>query len=340
MPLGYTYNSDLNGYDVSDGGSDTDVVIPETYNDGINGLLPVKKIKQDAFALRSSLQTIFIPDSVVEIEEFAFYGCTLTNIRLTNNITSIPNGLFFGNGGSSSLVINVPDKVISIGYSAFSSSSFHSIVFSNNSNLQFIGYGAFAQTVCSVTSIIFPKSLSSIADYGFYQSNLGKIYFSSLNAPTLVGPDVFTDTNIKIYRKKNFTTGYNETYGGKEVLIWSDNTIKSGGAGKLRTQTKLPKRILLQGWNTDLPNENINTEYTLNFEYSNFFNENTPYYINEIQSHKIYINSNSWAWAIQDLDPDNLYNQFTNNSQDKTKLPRTGWVPNEANPPVGIIIEI
>jgi len=118
------------------------------------------------------------------------------------------------------------------------------------------------------------------------------------------------------------------------------NIIKGGGTGKLRTQAKLPRKILLQGWNTDGFNTYINSEYTLNFEFNESFNETMPYYINEIQSHKIYIRYFIFSWVIQDLDPDGLYVQFINNSQDKTKLPMTGWQYVEGNPPIGTIIQV
>ena len=61
----------------------------------------------------------FIPDSVTNLGEYAFYGCSLlTSIELPASLTSIGNSAF---GGCFSLAsIEIPNSVISIGNSAFS----------------------------------------------------------------------------------------------------------------------------------------------------------------------------------------------------------------------------
>jgi hypothetical protein len=101
-----------------------------------------------------------------------------------------------------------------------------------------IGGDAFSECA-SLTSVTIPKSINSIGDSAFINcTNLNKINFLG-NAPTL-GLSVFNNTNanLKIYRKKNFVTGWTSTFGGKPVVLISDNVIKSGGTGKLTTKKR------------------------------------------------------------------------------------------------------
>ena len=145
MALTYSYISETDSYSVVDNSCTAGaVVIPSTYNNGINGTKPITSIGELAFYNCTSLTSITIPNSATSIGEFAFYNCT------------------------------------------------------------------------SLTRINF----------------LG-------NAPAL-GTDVFLNTNIdlKIYRKKNFVTGWSSTFGGKPVVLISDNVVKSGGSGKLTTKKR------------------------------------------------------------------------------------------------------
>ena len=96
-----------------------------------------------------------------------------------------------------------------------------------------IGTNAFYE--CSLlTSVTMPNSVTSIGNDAFsYCSSLIRVNFLG-NAPSL-GVNVFlnTNSNLKIYRKKNFVTGWSSTFDGKPVVLISDNVVKSGGSGKL-----------------------------------------------------------------------------------------------------------
>lgn len=67
---------------------------------------------------RSSIKRLELPDSVVDIGQEAFDGCQrLTEIRLSEQLTQIPDKLFYG---CESLVrVKIPDSVIMIGSQAF-----------------------------------------------------------------------------------------------------------------------------------------------------------------------------------------------------------------------------
>lgn len=103
-----------------------------------------------------------------------------------------------------------------------------------------IGQSAFINCT-SLTSITIPSSVTSIGDSAFSGcTSLTRVNFLG-NAPTL-GTNVFlnTNANLKIYRKKNFVTGWTSTFGGKPVVFISDNVVKSGGSGKLIGKKRPP----------------------------------------------------------------------------------------------------
>ena len=169
MALNYSFNGD--SYTLLGGCGDSTIVVPDFYDDGINGIFPV-----------------------VSINSYSFFQC---------------NSLEY-------LIIG--------------------------KNVNFINYSAFGR--CNNLKIIIfkPKNISlNAASFGEC-SNLKDIKFEG-NAPTAVNgtpSSVFIDSNpnCKIYRKKHFVTGWNSTFGGKPVVLWSDNVIKSGGTVKLTTKKR------------------------------------------------------------------------------------------------------
>jgi len=122
--------------------------------------------------------------------------------------------------------------------------------------------------------------VTSIGNDAFsYCYSLARVNFLG-NAPTL-GINVFTETNpnLKIYRKKNFVTGWTSTFGGKPVVLISDNIVKSGGTGKLTTK----KRYLYIATGTGLsPNINGLRFYGSNLRYASapsYYSEDNQYAI-------------------------------------------------------------
>lgn len=78
----------------------------------------VSEIGNYAFRGCSSLADIDIPDGVTEIGSYAFSGCSsLTAIDIPNNITEISSGTF--KDCSSLTTIDIPDSVTKIDYDAF-----------------------------------------------------------------------------------------------------------------------------------------------------------------------------------------------------------------------------
>ena len=110
-----------------------------------NSVIPsdgsVTRIGDHAFALRSSLTSIVIPEGVTSIGEEAFWYCSsLTSIVIPEGVTSIGDSAFWYCSSLTSIII--PEGVTSIGPSAFGGCS-------------------------SLTSITIPDSVTSIGDCAF-----------------------------------------------------------------------------------------------------------------------------------------------------------------------------
>lgn len=117
--LTYSYNGGSQSYSVAGyTGEPVDVVVPDTYDDGVHGEHPVTAIREYAFRACSSLTSITIPDSVTIIETMAFDLCgSLTSITIPDSVTDIGERAF--SNCSSLISITIPDSVISIGAAAF-----------------------------------------------------------------------------------------------------------------------------------------------------------------------------------------------------------------------------
>ena len=101
-----------------------------------------------------------IPDSVMSIEDSAFFECTeLTSITIPNSVTSIGDYAFYGCTGLTS--VTIPDSVTSIGGSAFyGCTGLASVNISNSvtsiNDLAFYG-------CTGLTSVIIPDSVKTIS---------------------------------------------------------------------------------------------------------------------------------------------------------------------------------
>lgn len=176
-------NVDSNGFEwdgdkiVSYKGNKKNVVIPEG----------TTAIGYSAF-YNLDIESVVIPSTVTDIESIAFSNCEnlysveiksnelncsggnifsgcskLKNIRLTGELTSIPDGLF--SDVSSLEQVNIPSTVTKIGNSAFwGCTSLKQINLPEI--LTTIGENAF-DSCESLTNLIIPKNVDSIGDYAF-----------------------------------------------------------------------------------------------------------------------------------------------------------------------------
>lgn len=112
--LTFKLNDKEDGYVVSgyEGGSES-VIIPEIYDD-----LPVVSIGEGAFNGCVNVESITIPDSVIDICNLAFNGClSLESITIPEGVTSIGDGAFNFCGIES---IEIPSNVNKLGMPIFS----------------------------------------------------------------------------------------------------------------------------------------------------------------------------------------------------------------------------
>ena len=117
-----------------------------------------------------------IPNSVTQIEKFAFSGCDgLTSITIPESVTSIGDAAFAGCDGLTSIII--PNSVTYIGGNAFDScSSLISVIISEG--VTSINHSMFIN--CSaLTSIKIPNTVTKIDTWAFNGcSSLASIYIS------------------------------------------------------------------------------------------------------------------------------------------------------------------
>ena len=186
----------ITGYNASN----TDVVIPESID--VNGENIIVKATADSAFNRSSLTSIYIPDSVATIGSSAFEGCsnlTTVTISESSQLTTIGESAFYN--CSSLTSIYIPDSVTTIGSNAFSRcSNLATVTFGENSQLTTIGsyafshcsnlatvtfgensqlttIGSFAFDGCSsLTSIYIPDSVTTIETRAFYDCSSLTIY--------------------------------------------------------------------------------------------------------------------------------------------------------------------
>lgn len=114
--LAYTLNADGASYTCSGIGTctDTEIVIPPIYEG-----LPVTSIGSSAFAYKSRLTNVVLPNSIVSIELAAFRNSTgLTSIVVPDSVISIGNFAFAACTGLQSIYI--PNSVTSPGAASFS----------------------------------------------------------------------------------------------------------------------------------------------------------------------------------------------------------------------------
>ncbi len=89
----------------------------------------LESIPEEAFRNCSGLTSITLPESIVRIEDYAFFDCPLESVVIPTSVTNI-GGWAFHNAQISSLII--PDSVQSIGPSAFALCHFISSIHLGN----------------------------------------------------------------------------------------------------------------------------------------------------------------------------------------------------------------
>ncbi len=151
----------------------------------------LKTIAQDAFRNCSSLQSVTIPSTVTTISEYAFSGCiSLTEVTIISALTSIGHYAF--ESCTSLESIRIPST--KIGFGAFKNctslgqieflqpvqslgrEAFHGTAWYNSQpkGLLTVGTAVYLYNGDS-TSVVIPDGIRTIADYAFYDTDVSDV---------------------------------------------------------------------------------------------------------------------------------------------------------------------
>jgi hypothetical protein len=187
-----------------------------------------------------------IPNSVTNIGDDAFVGCSLTSVTMGTNVTSIGDWAFWGCSSLTSVTMGT--NVTSIGDSAFAfCTSLTSVSIPNS--VTNIGEGTFYYCF-SLTSVTIGNDVTSIGDYEFYYcfrltsvtigngvtsigsnafagcSSLTSVYFAG-NAPSADSSVFSGDNNATVYYLPG-TTGWGSTFDGLPAVLWNPQAQNLG----------------------------------------------------------------------------------------------------------------
>ena len=169
--LSFSLNEDLNSYTLIDLGecTDSDIVIPTYYNGK-----PVTKIGSGAFAGRTEIVSIVIPEGVLSIGAAAFRACTsLIDVNIPSTVSKVAEYTFYG--CYSLKEIELPDSLKGIGEAAFYMTGIETVVIP--ASVKYIGDyafqiaeqaedGAYVES-SRLMSVTLYKGISKLGAYSF-----------------------------------------------------------------------------------------------------------------------------------------------------------------------------
>ncbi|MBQ8402877.1 MAG: leucine-rich repeat domain-containing protein [Clostridia bacterium] len=189
--LVFTYDTTTGTYSVTNyTGTAKTVVIPSTYNDGVNGEAAVTSIGDSAF-MRLNIIDVTMPESITSIGYRAFFQCmNLESIEIPKNVTSIGDDAFVWCKKITS--IEIPSGVTIIPKSAFYYCSLLKTIILPD-NITSINDSAF-EGCSELTNVKLPNSLTNIGNKAFF----GCRNITELNIPanvTSIGVEAFRNCN-------------------------------------------------------------------------------------------------------------------------------------------------
>jgi len=190
--------------------NDDDVVIPKFYSDG----KPITKIGDWAFTWDYIfLDSVAIPNSIVEIGEAAFYGSHISSLILPNSVVTLGEYAFADNRIASLTVpasvrsigaygfmnnnmtnLDLPSSVTFIGFYAFNGNQLpksQAIIYEDESNpIKIASYGNTAST----HDVVIPNGVTTIGENAFFGVTINSITLPD-TLRTIEG-GAFTNTTV------------------------------------------------------------------------------------------------------------------------------------------------
>ena len=155
----------------------------------------VVDIGLEAFMNAYSLETVTF-DENIELEEFYwhlfFNAHSLKNIEIPRSVTKIYPSVFYENHSLASIVIPNTVEIIRE-YAFYHNTSLETVIFEEDSNLETIGWMAFAYND-HITEIVIPKSVVTIEGHAFRNmGSLGTITFEEGSQLKHIGASAFRE---------------------------------------------------------------------------------------------------------------------------------------------------
>ena len=206
------------------------------YENGAGNLLPKNKLStivfMDGFDTIPDavcqgawkMDSVYIPNNVKSIGNYAFDGTGLTSVMIPNSVTSIGIAAFAGCTGLTSVII--PNSVDSIGIDAFvGCSGLRDVTIGNSVT----SIGDYAFSGCTgLTSVTIPYSVTSIGERAFY----GCSGLTSLEIPSSVidiGVGAFSYcSNINAITVETGNTIYDSRDNCNSIIQTATNTLIMG----------------------------------------------------------------------------------------------------------------
>lgn len=187
----------------------------------------VECVKRSMFFKCRQLETVILPSTLKQIDDFAFYGCeNLKNLALENckNLEKIGKSAF--EGCAALVKISIPALTTEIQAAAFlGCKKIEKVDFSENSHLEILGSHAFKDCE-GIKDLILPKALKYIGMSAFYGCR-GLMHIVLPDELETIGEYVFWDCDslksIKVSNKRLLDQP------GFSIGFPSDIEVKQGG---------------------------------------------------------------------------------------------------------------
>ena len=250
---------------------------------------------------------IILPDNIITIGDFAFYGSTFERIQIPNSVTTIGESAFEETKNLTE--VSIPKSVTSLGQYVFTNSSVEKVIFEEDSQLTDIPDFAFYECA-NLESVTLPKNLVTISMSAFDGTALVSVTLP--NKLTSIGHASFANCqNLKtvIFEENSIITligdgaFYNSTILDDIVLPASITTIDEGAFQSTGITTlTIPANV------TRIGSDSFTSTYTPNL------------------TTVIFENPNGWSWNGQPMSSEDLSNPETAASMLKNHSISYDWI--------------